>query len=80
MGMRGLGNRDRQPGSGGLLQTLVSGLTQTERDETLRLLRRRLVEDRAAASGGQRDRQVDVGPRSRAARGPAKGGGTGRQR
>ncbi|EIV94453.1 hypothetical protein [Frankia sp. QA3] len=81
MGTRGLGNRDQQPGSGGLLQTLVSGLDQTERDETLRLLHRRLVEDRAAASGGQRDRQVDVGPRSRAARGPAKSRGAGsRQR
>ncbi|KJE21984.1 hypothetical protein FF36_03737 [Frankia torreyi] len=80
MGTRGLGNRDRQPGSGGLLQTLVAGLNQTERDETLRLLRRRLVEDRAAASGGQRDRQVDVGPRSRAARGPGKSRGAGRQR
>ncbi|THJ75711.1 hypothetical protein [Candidatus Frankia alpina] len=72
MGMRGLGNRDQKPGSGGLLQTLVSGLNQTERDETLRLLHRRLIEDRAAASGGQRDRQVDVGPRSRASRGPAE--------
>lgn len=76
MGTRGLGNGDRLPGSSGLLQTLVSGLDQTERDETLRLLHRRLVEDRAAASGGQRDRQVDVGPRNRAARGPSKSRGT----
>jgi hypothetical protein len=72
MGVRGRGSDDQWPGSGGLLRTLVSGLSQAERDETLRLLHRRLAEDRAAAFGGQRERQVDVGPRSRAARGPAK--------
>ncbi|ABD09723.1 hypothetical protein ThrDRAFT_01349 [Frankia casuarinae] len=72
MGTSGFGYGDQRPGSGDLLQTLVAGLDQTEREDTLRLLRRRLVEDRAAACGGQRDRQVDVGPRTRAARGPTK--------
>ncbi|SNQ46952.1 conserved hypothetical protein [Frankia canadensis] len=73
MAMRGRGGDDLWPASGSLLRTLVSGLDQAERDETLRLLHRRLIEDRAAAGGGQRERQVDVGPRSRAARGPVKG-------
>ncbi|MCM3887117.1 hypothetical protein [Frankia sp. R82] len=75
MGRRGRGDDDQWPGSNALLQTLVSGLSQDERDETLQLLRRRLAEDRAAASGGQRERQVDVGPRSRAGRSPAHRGG-----
>jgi len=69
----GRGSDDLWPASGGLLLILVSGLDQAERDETLRLLHRRLVEERTAANGGQRERQVDVGPRSRAARGPVKG-------
>jgi hypothetical protein len=72
MGTSGLSYGDQRPGSGDLLETLVAGLDQTEREQTLRLLRRRLVEDRAAATGGQRDRQVDVGPRTRAPRGMAK--------
>ncbi|CAO5156463.1 conserved hypothetical protein [Frankia sp. AiPs1] len=72
MGLRERGDDDQIPGSSALLQTLVSGLSPDERDETLSLLRRRLVEDRAAATVGQRDRQVDVGPRNRAARSAAQ--------
>ncbi len=70
MGMRVRGGDERWPGSSGLLRTLVSGLSEAEREATLRLLERRLAEDRAAAFDGQRERQVDVGPRSRAARVP----------
>jgi len=74
MGTSGISRGDHRPGSGELLQTLVAGLDQAEREQTLRLLRRRLIEDRAAATGGQRDRQVDVGPRTRASRGTAPPG------
>ncbi|MCK9875626.1 hypothetical protein MXD59_07555 [Frankia sp. Ag45/Mut15] len=74
MGRPGRSDDEQWPGSDALLRTLVSGLSQEEQDETLRLLRRRLAEDRAAATGGQRDRQVDVGPRSRVARGGTPSG------
>ncbi|CAI7978990.1 conserved hypothetical protein [Frankia sp. Hr75.2] len=56
------------PGSSDLLATLADGLDERERDETLQIITRRLNAERAAAVGGQRDRQVDVGTRSRAAR------------
>jgi hypothetical protein len=51
-----------------LFHTLASGLDQAEREQTLDLIRRRLYADRAAAAAGQRDRQVDVGTRTRARR------------
>lgn len=72
MGSRARSLDGHLPGSDSLLRTLVSGLSPAERASTLRLLHRRLAEDRAAAFDGQRERQVDVGPRSRAARGPMK--------
>lgn len=58
----------RRTTSGGLFQTLAAGLDQAEREQTLNLIRARLVADRAAAAAGQRERQVDVGTRTRAAR------------
>jgi hypothetical protein len=58
----------RRPASGGLFQTLAAGLDQTEREQTLDLIRQRLFADRAAAAAGQRERQVDVGTRTRARR------------
>ncbi|WP_238440050.1 hypothetical protein, partial [Frankia sp. AgB1.8] len=58
----------RRPASGGLFHTLAAGLDQTEREQTLNLIRQRLFADRAAAAAGQRERQVDVGTRTRARR------------
>ncbi|OHV45900.1 hypothetical protein CC117_09020 [Parafrankia colletiae] len=49
--------------------TLAGGLDEQERVETMRIITRRLIAERAAAAGGQRERQVDVGTRSRASRG-----------
>ncbi|MCK9899216.1 hypothetical protein MXD63_03870 [Frankia sp. Cpl3] len=56
-------------GSSDLLVTLAGGLDEQERVETMRIITRRLIAERAAAAGGQRERQVDVGTRSRASRG-----------
>lgn len=57
------------PGSSDLLVTLADGLDEQERAETIQIIRRRLIAERAAAAGGQRERQVDVGTRNRASRG-----------
>ncbi|OAA25600.1 hypothetical protein UG55_102134 [Frankia sp. EI5c] len=56
------------PGSSDLLVTLAGGLDERERVETMRIITRRLIAERAAAAGGQRERQVDVGTRNRASR------------
>jgi hypothetical protein len=58
----------RRTESSGLFQTLAAGLDKSEREQTLDLIRQRLYADRAAAAAGQRERQVDVGTRTRASR------------
>ncbi|WP_198144293.1 hypothetical protein [Parafrankia sp. EUN1f] len=61
------------PGSSDLLVTLAGGLDEAERVETMQIITRRLIAERAAAAGGQRERQVDVGTRNRASRRRAPG-------
>ncbi len=51
-----------------LFTTLVAGLDRDERTRTMELIRRRIIEDRAAAAEGRQERRVDTGTRTRSSR------------
>jgi hypothetical protein len=55
-------------GSDDLFTTLVAGLEHDERTRTMELIRRRIIEDRAAAVDGRQERHVDTGTRTRSSR------------